>query len=170
MQTVAMRGVVWMAKMAPPSDYEDDVERIDRDYIDSGSTTQSEIEADLEAADFADSAQSDIADWLVSEEDVWPEVGPDVQDAGSVSRIVDRESGGSVSSSRADAIGESIGSEITRARSEAAQRVTDDGQVRGETGQFVGKLQNVEETVRNDGIYYRNTDTGTERRAARFNR
>jgi hypothetical protein len=159
-----------MATMAPPSEYEEDAARIDDEYVPDSATTEAEIQAALSAAGFPEASQSHIEDWLVSEEDAWDVVGPDVQDAGSVRREIDRESGGTVSESRAEAMAESIGSEIQSARAEAAQRVTDDGQVRTEDGRFVGKLQNVEEQVREDGIYYRNRNTGTEGRAASFDK
>jgi len=155
---------------AVPSEYEDDAERIDREYIPDDATTQQEIDDALDAAGFPGGAQSDISDWMVSESDGWEAVGPQTQDAGSVRRELDAVSGGTVDDSRADAIADSIGSEIQSARAEAAGRVTDNGQVRDESGRFVGSLQNVEEQVRDDGIYFVNEDTGTEGRAARFDK
>jgi hypothetical protein len=159
-----------------PSDYEDDAERIDREYIPDDATTEAEVEAALRDAGFPDAAietgdaQTGIGDWMVDEGDAWESVGPQTQDAGSVRRELDAASNGTVSDSRADAIADSVGSEIQSARAEAAQRVTDDGQVRTEDGRFVGSLQNVSEEVRDDGIYYVNQNTGTEGRAARFDR
>jgi hypothetical protein len=156
---------------APPSEYEDDAARIEQaGYIPSGATTQAEIEAALASSGFPSSAIPEIASWLATESDAWDAVGPSTQDAGSVTRAVDRASGGVIAPERARTMGESVSSEINRARSEAAQRVTDNGQVRGENGRFVGKIQNVEEQVENDGIYFENTETGTRARAARFDK
>jgi len=158
------------ASMAPPSDYEEDAARIDRDYIPDDATSEEEIEAALRDAGFPEQSQSAIGDWLVSEEDAWETVGPNTQDADSVRRAIDRASNGTVSDDRASSIADSIGSEITQARGEAAKRVSSDGLARTEDGRVIGKIQNVEESVKSDGIYYRNTETGTEGRAASFDR
>lgn len=159
-----------MAVTAPPSDYEDDAARIDREYIPDDATTEQEIADALDAAGFPDASQSAISDWLVSEEEAWETVGPSTQDAGSVEREIRRQSGGTVSETRARSMADNIADEINSARGEAAQRVTDDGQVRTEDGRFIGKLQNVSEEVRDDGIYYVNENTGTSGRAARFDK
>lgn len=157
--------------MAPPEEYEDDAARIDREYIPDRATTEAEIEAALKAAGFPSASQSAIQDWMVSQEDAWDTVGPKVKDADSVRREIESQSSGTVSDGRAQQMAEEIASEITSARGRAARRAAnDDGQVRTENGQFLGKLQNVEEVVREDGIYFRNENTGTEGRAARFDR
>ena len=158
------------ATMSVPAEYEDDVERIDRDYIPDDATSEDEIEAALRDAGFPEQSQSSLGDWLVSEEDAWETVGPNTQDADSVRRAIDRESGGTIDSDRAGSIADSIGSQIQSARGEAAGRVSSDGLARTEDGRVIGKIQNVEESVRSDGIYYRNTETGTEGRAASFDR
>ena len=159
----------------PPSEYEDDAERIDREYIPDSATTAAVVEPALRDAGFPAAAsdrgsQTGIKDWMVNEQDAWDAVGPSTQDSGSVRRALDRESGGTVSDGRAQAIADDVAGEITSARGRAASRVTDNGQVRDESGRFVGSLQNVEEQVRDDGIYFVNQDTGTEGRAARFDR
>ena len=156
--------------IAPPQRYEEDAARIDREYIPDGATTADEVSSALDEAGFPDSSQKHIEDWLVSEEDVWPEVGSNVQDAQSIERVIESEGQGTVSGRRASEIADSINSEITDARSRAAGRVDDNGVARSENGQFIGKLQNIEESVQDDGIYFTNTDTGTTARAARFNR
>jgi len=155
---------------APPKKYEDDAARIDREYIPDSATSEREIAQALEDAGFPQKAQSSIEDWLVSTSDVWDSVGSDVQDANSVERVANQESGGTVSDQRAQQIGDEIASEINSARAQAAQRVDANGQARGENGQFVGSIQNVEESVESDGIYYENTNTGTKVRAASFDR
>ena len=154
----------------PPSDYEDDAARINREYIPDDATTQAEIDAALDDAGFPDASQQHISDWMVSEADAWDSVGPNVQDAGSVRRELDAASNGTVSDGRAQQIADDVAGEINSARAQAAQRVTDNGQVRDESGRFVGSLQNVTEEVRSDGIYFVNQDTGTAARAAGFDR
>lgn len=159
------------ASAAPPSEYADDAARIEqRGYIPASATTEDEIKAALANAGFPSSAIPEIASWLATESDAWDAVGPSTQDADSVTRAVDRSSGGVIAPGRARSMGESVASEINSARAEAAGRVTDDGQVRGERGQFLGKLQNVTEEVRNDGIYFTNQNTGTTARAASFDK
>lgn len=159
-----------MARLAPPSEYEEDAERIDEDYVPSDATSDDEIEQALSDAGFPQASQQHIQDWLVSSEDVWPEIDSSVQDAGSVRRVIDNESGGTVSSARADQIADEIGGEISQARGRAASRVTSEGRVRTEDGRFIGSIGTVSEEVRNDGIYYVNQNTGTEGRAAQFNK
>lgn len=158
--------------MAPPSEYEADAARIDREYVPDSATTKAEVDRALQQAGFPNASQGHISDWLVGEEDVWPEVGGNVQDADSIRRVIDSESAGTVSSGRASQIADSINSEIQSARREASQNVTtgSDGTVRNSDGSTFGKFNNVEEEVRSDGIYYRNTNTGNELKAAGFNR
>lgn len=160
--------------MADPGDYEEDAARIDREYIPADATSEAEVAQALEDAGFPDAAQGKIQDWLVSEDDAWQAVGEGgetrVVDSGSVRRALDAESNGTVSDARADQIASDVGQQIDSARAEAAQRVGSDGLIRGEDGRVLGKPSNVEETVRRDGIYFRNTETGTTGRAAGFDR
>jgi hypothetical protein len=162
------------ASAAPPAEYEDDAGRIERDYISSGSTTEADVKADLRAKGFPASSVDEIASWLVSEDDAWDMVGEGgstkVVDSGSVSRAVDRASQGTVSEQRARSIGDEVASTIDQARAEAARRVTDSGQVKSVNGQFGPSIQNAEEVVREDGIYFRSQDSGREFLAARFDR
>jgi hypothetical protein len=157
-----------MASLAPPEKYSDDAGRIDEDYIPDRATTEDEIDAALDAAEFPEDAQSHIKDWLVTESEAWDVVDAQTQDAGSVETAIRSESGGTVSDGRASSMADSIASDINAARAEAAQRIGDDGMIRTEDGRVIGKPSTVEEEVREDGIYYRNTETGTEGRAARF--
>lgn len=157
-----------MASMGPPSEYSSDAARIDREYVPDRATTQAEVEAALDAAGFPEASQSHISDWIVSEEEAWDVVDASAKDAGTIETAIERESDGTVSSGRASSMGESIASDINSARTEAAQRIGDDGMVRTEDGRVIGKPSTVEEEVRSDGIYYRNTNTGTEGRAASF--
>ena len=142
----------------PPSDYEEDAARIDREYVPVDATTQEEVDAALDAAGFPDASQKHISDWLVSEADAWEAVGPQTQDARSVQVSLDADSGGTVSPGRSEEIAQSVADEITSARGEAAQRVTDNGQTMTESGDFGPSIQNAEEVVRDDGIYYRATE------------
>lgn len=159
-----------MAAIGPSGEYEDDAARIDREYIPDTATTERDVQRALKDAGFPEKAQSAIQSWLVDESDAWDVVGPQTQDADSVQRELDRATNGTVDPGRAANISEDVGSTINQARAQAAQRVTDNGMARGENGTFVGKLQNVEEEVRSDGIYFRNTDSGKTVRAARFDR
>jgi len=163
-----------MATLAPPSDYEDDAGRIDAEYIPDSATTEAEVQQALEDAGFPEDAQSHIEDWLVTEEDAWDVVGPEVQDADSVRRAIDRESGGTVSETRARSMADDIGDTIREARGEAASRVTDSGQIITESGGFGPSLQNAEEVIREDGVYYRGTEgssnPGKEYKGASFDR
>jgi len=155
---------------APPGEYAEDAARIDDEYVPSGATSDREIQQALSAAGFPEKSQEHIQDWLVSEEDAWETVGPNVQDAGSVSRELDRQSDGTIADGRREQIAESVGQSINQARAEAAQRVDDNGVIRSENGQFIGSFDSVSEEIREDGIYYRNENTGTTARAARFDR
>lgn len=155
--------------MGDAGEYEEDAQRIDREYIPDDAVTQQEISQALDDAGFPQASQTHIEGWMTTEEDAWDAVGPRVQDADSVRRAVDRDDG-VADAGRAQSIADSVAGEINAARAQAAQRVTDDGQVRTEDGRFIGKLQNVSEQVRSDGIYYVNENTGTEGRAARFDR
>lgn len=156
--------------MAPPSDYSDDAARIDREYVPDSATTEAEVRRALQEAGFPNAAQSHIEGWLVSEGDVWSEVGADTQSADQIQRTIEQQSNGTVSDARARSMADSINSEITSARARAAARVDDNGQTRGENGAFGPKIQNAEEVVKEDGIYFRSSDSGSEVRAARFNR
>jgi len=161
--------------MADASGYEDDAPRIDREYVSPDSTTQAEIRQDLDDAGFPDKAIDAIAGepgeegWLVTEQDAWDAVGGSVQDAGSVETELRRDDG-VVSEGRARGIAEDVANEINSARGEAAQRVGSDGLARDESGRIIGKPGEIEEQVRGDGIYFRNPETGTEGRAAGFDR
>lgn len=161
---------------AVPSGYQDDAERIDREYIPDDATTEEEVEAALRDAGFPDAsiesgdAQTGIGDWIATESDAWETVGPQVQDSGSVRRALDQQTGGVVSDDRAERIAGEVAGEIQSARAEAAQRIGDDGNIRTEDGQIIGTPSSVEEEVRDDGIYYRNSNTGTTGRAARFDK
>lgn len=154
----------------PPSEYEEDAARIERDYVSDGSIRSAEVREDLSDAGFPPSAIPEIDEWIADESDAWETVGPRTQDADSVARSLDRETGGAISEGRAQNIGEEVASEINAARARAAQRVSSEGKVRGENGQFIGSINNVEEQVRSDGIYYVNENTGTEGRGAAFRR
>lgn len=162
------------AAMSVPAEYEDDVERIDRDYIPDDATSEKEIEAALRDAGFPEQSQSSLGDWLVSEEDAWSVVDGKTQDADSVRRALDRESGGTVSDGRAETMAENVASEIKSARAKAAQSVNANGQVQTESSGFGPKLQNAEEVVREDGLYYRATEgassPGKEYKVASFDR
>jgi hypothetical protein len=165
-----------MARIAPPDDYEEDAERIDEEYIPDDATTDREVQQALQDAGFPESAQSDISDWLVNEDDAWDLVGEGgstkVVDSGSVERAIQSESNGAVSDRRAQSIAEEVGETIDSARSEAASSVTvaSDGTMRRDDGAPIGTFSNVEEQVRDDGIYFRNTNSGQEYKAAGFDR
>jgi len=155
------------------SDYDEDAARIDGEYIPDDATTEEEIEDALDAAGFPAKSQSDISDWLVDEGDAWDLVGEvvDVDDpADGIEQALDRESRGTADSDRARQIAESVGDEIDAARREASQNLTvaSDGTVRRPDGAPVGEFNNLEETVRDDGIYYRNVNSGQEFKAAGF--
>ena len=54
--------------MASASEYSEDAQRIERDYVNPESTSRAEVEADLEAADFAN--PDEVGEWVTSAEDV----------------------------------------------------------------------------------------------------
>ncbi len=54
--------------MAVDTEYGEDAQRIERDYVRPESTSPEEIEEDLENADFAN--PEEISEWILSEEDV----------------------------------------------------------------------------------------------------
>lgn len=155
--------------LAPPSEYAEDAARIEEDYL-GDATSEAEIKSTLDDLGFPDESQSAIQEWVTSTEEAWSVVDSSTQDAGSVERALQSETGGAIGSERAEAMSEEIASEINSARAEAAQRVDDNGVARSENGQFIGSLQNVEESVESDGIYFENTNTGTKARAASFDR
>ena len=100
----------------------------------------------------------------------WDVVDSETQDGASVERALDRESRGTVDADRAQSIAEEVAGEITSARSRAAENLTvaSDGTVRRPDGAPVGEFSNLEETVQDDGIYYRNVNSGQEFKAAGF--
>jgi hypothetical protein len=163
--------------LAPPSKYDSDAGRIDSpQYIPASATTESEIKAALANAGFPSSAIPEIASWLATESDAWEAnvVAQDAQTAPRIASKIDRETGGVISPGRAREMGESMQAKVDAARSEAAGRVTSSGQIREQGGGFGPKLQNAEEVVREDGIYYRATEgasnPGREYLGARFDK
>lgn len=147
--------------MADASGYEEDAPRIDREYIPDSAQSDAEVRQALRDEGFPENAIDDIAGWLITEEDAWDAVGGEVQDANSVENALRRDDG-AISETRARSIADDVASEITSARRDALDRVGSDGAVYRETGGKFGNRENVEEDVRDDGFYYRNTRTGNE--------
>lgn len=159
--------------MADADDYEEDAERIDREYIPDGATTRAEVAAALEDEGFPDAAQSDIQQWLTTEEDVWDMVGEGgstkVVDEGSIRSALDADSG-VASGGRADSIAEDVGGAIQDARKDALDNLASDGTVRDNGQFFANSINDIEEETRSDGIYYTNKNTGKTMKAAGYDR
>jgi hypothetical protein len=158
--------------MADTDGYDEDAARIERDYVSASSTTQAEVRADLSAVGFPESSIDAIAGsegtdgWITTTEDAVDLVSPTEQSASSFARSIDRNTDGAVSETRARSMGETFEEQINAARSEAAQRIGSDGNIRDESGRILGSPSSVSEEIREDGIYFVNDNTGTEGRAA----
>lgn len=161
--------------MADDSGYEEDAARIEREYVDPMSLSYQEVVADLEREGFPDASIEHIAGssssddgWITTVEDAVPLVSPRNQSAEAFARSIDRQTGGSVSETRARVMGERFEEEVTQARAEAAQTFTiaSDGSLRRPDGAPIGDAENVSEEIRDDGIYFRNDRTGREYKAA----
>ena len=135
--------------MAVDTEYGEDAQRIERDYVRPTSTDPDEIEADLENADFAN--PEEIAEWILSSEDVGGEaLEPHSQGVTTREQIesdVEQADGVGYSESRKDAVTSEIArdvgapseSELRQAQLEAvtqADQVTPEG---GSTGVSVIK-------------------------------
>lgn len=108
------------------SEYREDAERIERDYVDPESETREEVRQDLEDADFAQAAIDDIAPegsegWILTREDVGVPSSPEeAHDGGIITReevesaVSQAESskGADFSSSREDALTDAVSQEI----------------------------------------------------------
>jgi len=159
-----------MVVTAPPDDYDDDAERIDEEYIPDNATTDAEISQALDDAGFPQAAQSDIQDWLTSESEAWDVVDENTFESDQIEREIQRQSNGTVSDSRAQSMADNISSEINDAREKAISQIASDGTVRREDGAQIGEINNLSEEIRDDGVYFRNENTGTETRVAEFDR
>jgi hypothetical protein len=159
-----------------PAKYEDDAARIEQaGYIPSSATTRGEIEAALASSGFPSSAIPEIASWLATQSDAWDVFdGGSTEPASQVASDLDRATNGVVSQERARSMGTEVERTVQQARSEAASRVSSNGQIRTANGGFGPKIQNAEEVVREDGIYYRATEgaenPGREYLGARFDK
>ncbi|WP_344055346.1 hypothetical protein, partial [Streptomyces thermoalcalitolerans] len=52
------------------TEYAEDADRIEREYIDPSSTSEDDLEADLRDNDFAEGAIKDIKEWFTTSDDV----------------------------------------------------------------------------------------------------
>lgn len=100
--------------MAVDTEYGEDAKRIEREYVSPDSTSPEEIEEDLENADFAN--PDEVADWILSEEDVGgPTLDPHsdgVTTREEVESAVEQADGVGYSESRREAVTDSLSSEI----------------------------------------------------------
>jgi len=110
------------------SDYEEDAERIERDYVDADSVTEEEIRRDLRDAGFAPDSIDDVSGWMGDLDDV----SIDRESAHSdgittredVSRTVDRDLDASdkTAETRRDAIEDAVARDIGAPRESDLRR------------------------------------------------
>lgn len=149
-------------------DYDDDVERVDSDYVDPNSVTRDDIRADLEDAgiegneadmfedqiynegDAVDETRSRHGDGIITREDVETTVS-------GTSRPHAEDRDDALTDAAAQEIGAPTEDSLAQARASVAQRVDEDGVVRtdpsldplgGEDGREIGT---VSEVTRNTG-------------------
>lgn len=120
---------------AEASGYEEDARRIERDYVDPSSTSPSEIEADLEANDFAN--PDEVAEWILSDEDVGgPALDPHsdgITTREEIARAVGEADEVGYTGSRQEAVTSSIASDVGAPSESALQRA----QLQALTGETV---------------------------------
>lgn len=161
--------------MASPTD--DDVARVDRDYVDPDSTSRDEIREDLEDAGIDGGSADAFEDRIVDVDDVAERVDDEGRvatrdEVDRAARSIDEPHNAVREPALADDAAEQIGapteSELTRARASAARQVDEDGTIRsnpdldplgGDEGREIGPVSDV---TRNTGGRGGGYDEGVE--------